>query len=292
MKAGCIGSGQDPAERLREAAPEFDHLHNPTVAIDDGFRTRGSYVEDGLGEAFVHQDAVEIASADDLDPHRPTLLFAELTDAGEYDPLGVGWSIEASHVDGPPSLFGQSFHEPAVHLVPGQNEHYGLHAWVFAKNDVEDVFAPTYPSLSPPPFVETIEETREAMAPFRAHVEHGGAEYAEEEGYENTETHVFTEEGLYGVPFHRGSEDGLDLERPPILLYRMTDLWYYELLGAEWYVPVDAVDEPPELFGQRFHDPMPGHGDEIDQPEHYGLHVWLYRANPEGLFALYNPAFR
>ena len=46
---------------------------------------------------------------------------------------------------------------------------------------------------------------------------------------------------------------------------------------------------PPEIFdGQPFDGPMAGHNP--DMPWHYDQHVWLYADNPEGLFAMWNPA--
>lgn len=57
-------------------------------------------------------------------------------------------------------------------------------------------------------------------------------------------------------------------------------------LGAVEYiipyalVPADAT--PPELFGQAFHH---NSGDQL-----WMLHVWLWRHNPDGIFADWNPA--
>lgn len=43
----------------------------------------------------------------------------------------------------------------------------------------------------------------------------------------------------------------------------------------------------PALFGVPFDGPMPGH--EEGMPEHYDLHAWAWRANPNGVFAPFNP---
>jgi hypothetical protein len=32
---------------------------------------------------------------------------------------------------------------------------------------------------------------------------------------------------------------------------------------------------------------MPGHGP--NEPEHYDLHAWVWHANPDGVFAEFNP---
>ena len=66
------------------------------------------------------------------------------------------------------------------------------------------------------------------------------------------------------------------------------------LVGAEWFVPAAiAGDTAPELFGHKLWGPMEGH--EPLMPGalvHYDLHVWLFRDNPEGLFAPTNPAVK
>ena len=43
----------------------------------------------------------------------------------------------------------------------------------------------------------------------------------------------------------------------------------------------------PSLFGHAFDGPMPGH--EPGMPVHDDLHVWLFRANPDGQLAAWNP---
>jgi hypothetical protein len=64
------------------------------------------------------------------------------------------------------------------------------------------------------------------------------------------------------------------------------------LVGDE-YSQVDADqdlytdDDRPSLFGQEFDGPMEGHGP--GQPIHYDLHVWLWKKNPAGMFAPFNP---
>jgi hypothetical protein len=297
LGTGCLDAGPPPEERVRSAAEAFTDLRDVGDAVADGYRTLGRHVrtdDGGLGEVFVNDRQPFAETPDDLDPERPTVLFYRLTGDGGYDPAGAGWSVPVESADGPPTLFGREFHGPSEHAVPGQSDHYGLHAWVFEDNP-DGVFAPLHPELVGPAYVQTVYEVRAALDRFRPQVEtdaeevEGGAKAAEEAGYRNTEEQISSGEKLYGVPFYDPEIEGLDPERPPILLYRMTSLWYYELMGAEWYVPVEEVDEPPEPFGQRLHEPMAGHSPHTDQPEHYGLHAWLFRANPDGMFELFNP---
>jgi hypothetical protein len=83
-----------------------------------------------------------------------------------------------------------------------------------------------------------------------------------------------------------------DPATPAILLYEPTAAGGVRLLGAEWFA-VDADqdlgtdDDRPSLLGRPFDGPMLGHSP--DMPIHYDLHVWLYEANPSGVFAPWNP---
>ncbi|WP_055526901.1 hypothetical protein [Streptomyces graminilatus] len=64
------------------------------------------------------------------------------------------------------------------------------------------------------------------------------------------------------------------------------------LVAAEWIVvdkdqDVKTDDDRPSLFGMPFDGPMPGH--VAGMPVHYDLHVWLWKTNPKGMFARWNP---
>lgn len=297
--AGCLNIGPSPEERVRTAAEKFSNLRDISKALAGGYQAIAVHVrteDGGLGEVFVNQHLPFASNPDELDPERPTTLFCRLTEEGQYEPAGVGWSVSAESRSDPPRLFNRRFHEPAEHHVPGQSNHYGLHAWVFDDNP-DGVFDPLHPDLTGPAYVETLETVRNALNRFRTQVEKSGdggngevgAKRAKDAGYVNTEEHISRDGKRYGVPFYNPDIEGIDPERPQILLYRMTDTWHYELMGAEWHVPVGDVKDPPELFGHRFHEPMEGHSPHTEQSKHYGLHAWLFRANPDGMFALFNP---
>jgi hypothetical protein len=75
----------------------------------------------------------------------------------------------------------------------------------------------------------------------------------------------------------------LDLERPEILLYERLPDGTFRLNGVEYVVPLSAWTraEPPMLMGQG-----------LRRDEALGiwyLHVWIWEANPSGLFADWNP---
>ena len=84
----------------------------------------------------------------------------------------------------------------------------------------------------------------------------------------------------------------LDVTKPEILVYQPTPSGKLRL-GAMEYFQADAdqdlATDPdrPFLFGMPFDGPMLGH--EPGMPIHYDLHVWLYRHNPAGRFAMWNP---
>jgi len=101
--------------------------------------------------------------------------------------------------------------------------------------------------------------------------------------------------GAMGIHFLNMALIGpkVDPMHPQILLYE-PDGEKLRLVGAEWFVPVaTGVDQAPELFGHKFWGPMEGH-DPLQPPSlaHYDLHVWLFKDNPEGMFAPTNPAVK
>ena len=100
-----------------------------------------------------------------------------------------------------------------------------------------------------------------------------------------------------GMGIHYANEkliaDGkLDITRPEILVYQPTADGELRL-GALEYFQVDGdqdlttADDKPSLYGLPFDGPMLGH--EPGMPIHYDMHVWLYKHNPAGTFASWNP---
>ncbi len=126
-------------------------------------------------------------------------------------------------------------------------------------------------------------EARRATAPFH------NVDKARAAGYEAAE-HCVEVPGLGGMGFHDPNfglmDFSLDPSKPELLLYEPKKNGGLRLVAVEYFVPY--VGQPaPELFGQRFDGPMPGH--EPGMPEHYDLHVWLWKHNPNGRFAQFNP---
>jgi hypothetical protein len=80
----------------------------------------------------------------------------------------------------------------------------------------------------------------------------------------------------------------LDPLRPEILMYeRKGKKGKLKLVGVEYYMEADRTAAAPSLFGQTFEGPMPPHHPFME--EHYDLHVWLFKKNPSGFFAMWNP---
>ncbi len=101
--------------------------------------------------------------------------------------------------------------------------------------------------------------------------------------------------GIHYTNPERIADGKLDVTKPEILVYQ-PDRRGRLRLGAVEYFQADAdqdlaTDEDrPWLFGMPFDGPMLGHDDGM--PIHYDLHVWLYRHNPAGTFAMWNPNVR
>lgn len=91
--------------------------------------------------------------------------------------------------------------------------------------------------------------------------------------------------------YHHGNRalmDGrIELERPEILVYSRTASGESVLNGVEYIVPFSAVGRdgtPPRVMGQALKP--------SDELQLWYLHVWVWRENPAGLFADWNPALR
>jgi hypothetical protein len=71
----------------------------------------------------------------------------------------------------------------------------------------------------------------------------------------------------------------LDVTSPQALVYEPMKNGRKRLVAIEYIVPYALSDTPPMLFGQHFQPAPPG----------WALHVWIWKNNPSGMFAGYNP---
>ena len=101
--------------------------------------------------------------------------------------------------------------------------------------------------------------------------------------------------GAMGVHFINMGNVGpkLDPSKPQVLIYEPVGD-KLKLVAAEWFMPTEVAGaNAPTIFGQKLGGPMEGH-QPVMPPElhHYDLHVWLWKANPEGVFSPTNPAVK
>lgn len=102
--------------------------------------------------------------------------------------------------------------------------------------------------------------------------------------------------GVGAMGYHYGNEK---LLADPRLRPRKPEILVYErrgkrmrLVAVEWMRPdadqdLNTDDDRPYLFGRPFDGPMLGH--EPEMPIHYDLHAWIWKRNPAGVFAMWNP---
>jgi len=106
--------------------------------------------------------------------------------------------------------------------------------------------------------------------------------------------------GITGPPSPRvnGTGTHTDFSVPSILIYEPQKDGSLELVAVENLVFLDAWKkaghkEPPSYLGvawdHMFDDPTTSIDEAHMFEPHYDRHVWLYRENPRGIFAQFNP---
>jgi hypothetical protein len=100
--------------------------------------------------------------------------------------------------------------------------------------------------------------------------------------------------GAMGVHYAKSSLVGdgkLDVTTPEALVYEPVAGGKLRLAALEYVVLKAAWDahhtSDPSLFGHRFNETYGGN--RFGLPAFYSLHVWLYKTNPSGEFAMWNP---
>ena len=92
--------------------------------------------------------------------------------------------------------------------------------------------------------------------------------------------------GIHLVKPSRADDAKLNIKKPEILVYEPKKDGSYKLVAAEWYVPAEETDKTPELFEEKFQGPMDNH--DGSKGQHYDLHAWLFKKNPDGMFTPHN----
>jgi hypothetical protein len=90
-------------------------------------------------------------------------------------------------------------------------------------------------------------------------------------------------DGGMGVHYVRNIDDVLDPIDPEALVYSVGRNGRLKLVALEYIIPDGFVDpaNPPVLFGRTMH-----HHSYLPV---YILHVWIWKWNPDGAFADFNP---
>jgi hypothetical protein len=94
--------------------------------------------------------------------------------------------------------------------------------------------------------------------------------------------------GAGGMGFHYGRVEFIDgtatVDKPQLLLYEPEKNGELRLVAVEYIIPYSFVPRsatPPRLFNQNFQ--------QVDAFQLWGLHAWVWRENPSGMFASWNP---
>src|SRR5438045_1657904 len=95
--------------------------------------------------------------------------------------------------------------------------------------------------------------------------------------------------GAGGMGFHYGNTALIDgtasVEKPQLLLYEPEKNGRLRLVAVEYIIPYTFHARnaaPPVLFGQQFQ--------QVDGAfQLWGLHAWVWKDNPSGIFATWNP---
>ncbi len=131
----------------------------------------------------------------------------------------------------------------------------------------------------------------------QATVKYHDVNVAYADGFIRTPECVASPDGGMGIHFinpARLMDPAIKLLEPEILLYAESADGF-KLIGVEYFQGIGAPDTPipnpapaaAVLFGRPLDGPMDAH--EPGQPPHYDLHVWVWQANPTGMFAPFNP---
>lgn len=131
------------------------------------------------------------------------------------------------------------------------------------------------------PVDQDLDELRDATESFQAF------EASQDAGYTFLFMDMCMEDATAGgMGFHYVDTDLLDnsveVAAPEALMYEPAAGGQLQLVGVEYVIPKDqwTSQTPPELFGQQF---------KLNAFDLWALHVWVWKDNPSGMFADWNP---
>jgi hypothetical protein len=129
---------------------------------------------------------------------------------------------------------------------------------------------------------QDLKTLRRVTAPFQNFAK------ADSAGWSAAITPCMQDPTLGGMGFHYGNvgliDGSVQVDQPELLLYEPHDNGQLQLVAVEYIIPYTFVPrdaQAPTLFGEKFL--------QNDTFQLWGLHVWLWKRNPSGLFASWNP---
>lgn len=103
--------------------------------------------------------------------------------------------------------------------------------------------------------------------------------------------------GTMGVHYVNGdlvnaaNAGNINPNKPQALVYEPEEHGQMRLVAVEYVVFQQQWDAthhaPPMLFGQHFM--LTPVGNRFGLPAFYSLHAWIWKANPDGMFSMWNP---
>lgn len=100
--------------------------------------------------------------------------------------------------------------------------------------------------------------------------------------------------GAMGIHYVNGDYVGdpnEDPSKPEAVIYEPEKNGQLRLVGLEYVTLKEAWDahhsSPPSLFGQEFN--FTDSPNRYGLPPFYSLHAWIWKNNPAGMFAMWNP---
>ena len=151
--------------------------------------------------------------------------------------------------------------------------------------------------FSPAGIRRQLAKTKQALDRFQDVTQAEAAGYKAESPCESTPTdpEMTSYGGTMGVHYVNDTiaQSGKLVPTKPAILVYVPTASGPQLVAAEYFRAdadqnVQTDGDRPSLFGRAFDGPMLGHAPGM--PIHYDLHVWLWKHNPSGLFAPWNPA--
>jgi hypothetical protein len=142
----------------------------------------------------------------------------------------------------------------------------------------------------------SLDAARAATAKFQNVSETGGAGYGLFKDVNGIACIAMPGMGAMGYHYVNGNlvgDPGVSPTRPEALVYERKN-GQFSLVALEYITIKSAWDArhsgPPKLFGQTFNLTLSPN--RYGLPDFYSLHAWIWKANPAGTFAPWNPDVR